>query len=557
MLQERFRRWRRNAGFWLLVLIMLIVLLVAVYTYKGYRNAATELVLERDEQLVVLSAARLREELGNLSENLEVLARSRDLSSGDPARQREAIEEAAPRLAIFDGGVLLLDEKGLVLLSYPERGDLNGEDLSDQALFQGVFDENLLFVSDVQRMGMDGQQVVMIGVPIQGDEGQFSGALVGMFELGADSLSAFYASIVRLRLGQSGTTYIADSSGRILYDSGSGRIGRSLTVEQLSILDEDGGPEALLTVDEHGNQIVAAFAPVPGTPWELIIEDDWAILTQSTRRFSNVLLLSFGVAMVLPPLSLAILSRQRRFRILADSLPQREEHIVRVLRRELHPQQLPVLPGWDLLFKQHTGKEGGHDFFDSIITPDGRLLLVVGRVEVGGVEGALALVTTRSMLRSSGLQMVDPGEALERCNKLLCAERAEAFAVRSLYMLLEPSTGRLCYANAGQPTFFIAGSELRIENQVRDQAMGTSMETGYKSAELHIGSGESLVILGPGMMEAINTSNQSFREQAADILRRGHLDNAAMAENLLVEFERFAGRVNDNDKSVLILRRIE
>ncbi|MGD8850036.1 MAG: cache domain-containing protein, partial [Anaerolineales bacterium] len=339
MLQERFRRWRRNAGFWLLVLIMLIVLLVAVYTYKGYRNAATELVLERDEQLVVLSAARLREELGNLSENLEVLARSRDLSSGDPARQREAIEEAAPRLAIFDGGVLLLDEKGLVLLSYPERGDLNGEDLSDQALFQGVFDENLLFVSDVQRMGMDGQQVVMIGVPIQGDEGQFSGALVGMFELGADSLSAFYASIVRLRLGQSGTTYIADSSGRILYDSGSGRIGRSLTVEQLSILDEDGGPEALLTVDEHGNQIVAAFAPVPGTPWELIIEDDWAILTQSTRRFSNVLLLSFGVAMVLPPLSLAILSRQRRFRILADSLPQREEHIVRVLRRELHPQQ--------------------------------------------------------------------------------------------------------------------------------------------------------------------------------------------------------------------------
>ena len=559
MVQHWYRRWSRNAGFWLLLVVMTIVLAVAAYTYSGYRREAAELVLERDEQLVVLSATRLREELGNLAGNLELLARSRDLSSSDPQRQRAAMEEAATRLAVFDGGVVLLDERGIVQLTHPEMPELIGEDWSDQALFQNVFDQSLLFISDIQRTGSNDGQVVLLGVPMQGEVGQFSGALVGMFKLGEDTLSAFYASVVRLRLGQSGTTYIVDGSGRILFDSESQRIGRSLNSEELVLLDIQSEAKAIFTEDERGNQIVAAVAPVPGTSWYLIIEEDWAILTQSTRRFSNILLLSFGVALVLPPLGLAIMTRQRRFRLFADVLPPQEDHIVKLFRQELHPQELPMLPGWDLFFKHDSGRSGGHDFFDAMITPIGHLMLVVGHVEAGGVKGALALTTTRSMLRSTGLQMIEPHEALNQCNKLLCAERPEAYSVRSLYLVLDPSTGVLSYANSGQPAVFVAGPEVRREREEADLPMGTSIEVEYQAGELVIESGEALVLLSPTMMEAENFEGEIFGEEVAAILAREHVDNEAMAENIFIDYDRFVGRgaQKDNDRSILILRRLE
>ncbi|MGD8634430.1 MAG: cache domain-containing protein, partial [Anaerolineales bacterium] len=288
-LQVWLRRWTRNAGFWLLVFIMIAVLIVAGYTYVGYRQAATDLVLQRDKQLVVLSAARLREELGNLAENLVLLARSRDLASGDLERQQKAIEDSVPRLAIFDGGVILLDERGSVKVVYPEKPEIIGMDWSELALFLSVFDEAPLFISDSFRMIPDEDPVILLGVPIQDEEGQFSGAIVGSFKLGEDTLSAFYASMVRLRLGQSGTTYIVDGSGHIIYDSRSEKIGRSLSVEQLSAFDLEGEANAFLTEDDQGNRVVAASAQVPGATWQLIIQDDWATLTQSTRRFSNIL----------------------------------------------------------------------------------------------------------------------------------------------------------------------------------------------------------------------------------------------------------------------------
>ncbi|MGD2059123.1 MAG: SpoIIE family protein phosphatase, partial [Anaerolineales bacterium] len=547
-----------NAGFGLLVFIMIAVLIVAGYTYVGYRQAATDLVLQRDKQLVVLSAARLREELGNLAENLVLLARSRDLASGDLERQQKAIEDSVPRLAIFDGGVILLDERGSVKVVYPEKPEIIGMDWSELALFLSVFDEAPLFISDSFRMIPDEDPVILLGVPIQDEEGQFSGAIVGSFKLGEDTLSAFYASMVRLRLGQSGTTYIVDGSGHIIYDSRSEKIGRSLSVEQLSAFDLEGEANAFLTEDDQGNRVVAASAQVPGATWQLIIQDDWATLTQSTRRFSNILLLSFAVALALPPLSLAILSRQRRFRLVANVLPPREDHFVRTLRRELQPKQLPILPGWDLFLKHDTGEKGGHDFFDAVVTLDGQLMVLAGHVEGGGVKGALALAATRSVLRSCSQQMLEPREALDRCNRLLCAERMETYSVRCIYTLVNPFSGSLRYANAGQPPFFIVNQDVSLPSQVLDLPMGASVDAQYSDVELHIEHGEAAVLLGSSMMQAKNFKGERFEEAVIEILRREHMSDEAMAEDLIVEYERFIGRgaVDDHELSVLILRRL-
>ncbi|HET7011351.1 MAG TPA: hypothetical protein VFI11_11285, partial [Anaerolineales bacterium] len=73
-----------NLGLWPLGLTMVALLGVVVYTYLAYRQAATDLVLERDKQLTVLSAVRLQTDLSDYADLLVFLARTREMSEGGP-----------------------------------------------------------------------------------------------------------------------------------------------------------------------------------------------------------------------------------------------------------------------------------------------------------------------------------------------------------------------------------------------------------------------------------------------------------------------------------------
>jgi signal transduction histidine kinase len=57
---------------------------------------------------------------------------------------------------------------------------------------------------------------------------------------------------------------------------------------------------AYRTQDFEGQEIVASFAPVPGTPWGLVMEESWASLTDSSRRYGQLLFLLLGMGVVVP-----------------------------------------------------------------------------------------------------------------------------------------------------------------------------------------------------------------------------------------------------------------
>jgi hypothetical protein len=146
-----------------------------------------------------------------------------------------------------------------------------------------------VYISDVVDDGQDGQEVVVISVPIQGGSGEFVGALAGMFKLGEPTVSSLYASVVRLRLPQTGSTYLVDGNGRLLYDSEGSAIGGTLQdVGLTEALTAGGG--AYRTRDADGRDIVAASAPIPNTGWTLVLEDDWDILTASSQRYARILI---------------------------------------------------------------------------------------------------------------------------------------------------------------------------------------------------------------------------------------------------------------------------
>jgi hypothetical protein len=159
----------RNAALWPLALVMLVLVAAVVFTYMAYREAATDLVLERDEQVTELSAARLQQALGNYGDLLTDLARTGEMSGGGIATQIAALNAASPRLSVFDGGVILIDGRGRVRGAVPERPELVARDWSDRDFFQDVLAGDSLSIADAQQITPVDPYAVIMAVPIRGE----------------------------------------------------------------------------------------------------------------------------------------------------------------------------------------------------------------------------------------------------------------------------------------------------------------------------------------------------------------------------------------------------
>ena len=224
--RERRESLRSKIIAWSFVPTAIILAAVALLNFYSYQQVTENLVIERDRELARLSAGQLGSELTQHGELLASVVRTFDLRAGDPAQWQATIERAANRLAVFDGGTIVLDGHGTIVASHPDRPDLIGQDRSYRPYYRAMLHSQSTYFSDAIPEGAGGAHVVAVAVPIIGAQTENQGTMVGMFRIGATSVSAFYASIVKMRLEQEGSAYLVDGLGRVIYRTG-GQIGRA------------------------------------------------------------------------------------------------------------------------------------------------------------------------------------------------------------------------------------------------------------------------------------------------------------------------------------------
>lgn len=502
-------RGRRNLIAWILALVMLGLLTIVVYTYQAYRQAATDLIMSRDEQLVILAAARLRDELLNFGEDLDDIVRRDVTTSSNPKLTREA-RESQPRTDVFDAGITLLNDHGVVLATFPHRPEILGLNWSDRDYFRAMLNEDRLFISDIVEDGQEGTPVIVIAVPIFGEQNTFEGVLAGMLQLGESTTSAFYASIIRLRIGQSGDVYIADGDGRIIFDSNNDRVGNSLSTEELEIIQSADNTSIRLVEDDQGQKVVIATTPVPSTNWTLVVEEDWNFLTQSIRKYNYIFILSFIAALTLPPAFFYSLRKQSIIPSLRDAtLTTNDLHLKQKLHNEFHPQRLPVLPGWSILY-DHINNTSGRDFADIRVLLDGRLLVNLGEINRASSIYAIISSAIRSLVGYTVAQLKFPHEILQACNEMICSSFGETTTIRNIHLTLDPLEGLVQYAHADFPPVFLFGDEVAVEPFDYDQIMGLNPDVSYKTVSQQIGKGEGILIISPSMLQHPNFVGQTF-----------------------------------------------
>lgn len=552
-----WKRWRRRLIAGLVVLTLGALAAVAVLVYAAYQRTSAELVIERDRQVTYLSAARLKDEFAKFSDELVALARTPEVSGGIVEGRGSELARVGRRLSVFDGGAVLLDNFGKVRAAHPERPEILGADWSDRDFFRELLVSPGVYFSDAAGDGPDGSQVVVMSVPVRGDSGEFVGVLAGLFRLGEPRNSAFYAGIIRLRLGQGGSTYVIDGSGKILYDSDYSRIGERFDVAALPGFAAGRGAGRMR--DAEGHDIVAAYAPVPGTRWLLVSEVEWAAITGPIQRYARTLLILLAVGMVLPVLGMALLLREQNSALLERERADQEERAASLIQQRILPQQVPMLPGWSLAVSYQPSRMGRGDFHDFTILPDGRLVFVLGAVGETGLLAAHLMATTRAVFRGAARQELPPAEVLECSNGLLASELQPDTHIACMYGLLDPATGRLQMANAGFNEPHFGGNGTGKQLRAPGEPLGVRPEARYEQVEVTLEPGQYAVFFSDGLISARNDRGEAFGDaRLAELLARPAVDAPAVIEALLAGHRIFTGRsgARDRDLTLLVVQRM-
>ena len=205
-----------------LVPMALVLVAMALIVLYEYGRVAQDVVEQRDTELARVSAARLSEGLSQYSRLLQEIAAGDDVRSMEPARLALASEEAQDLLYVFDAGLAVYDSEGLALaprqgMDFPIPSKLDEMRRTLRPVFSDVFQNEI-----------SGEDVMLIGVPIVGSDGDLKGVLAGMSTVKYSLLGSTYAEMLEFKAGRSGYAYLVDGNGQVVYHRHSSQVGGSL-----------------------------------------------------------------------------------------------------------------------------------------------------------------------------------------------------------------------------------------------------------------------------------------------------------------------------------------
>jgi serine phosphatase RsbU (regulator of sigma subunit)/anti-sigma regulatory factor (Ser/Thr protein kinase) len=223
------------------------------------------------------------------------------------------------------------------------------------------------------------------------------------------------------------------------------------------------------------------------------------------RRLLNTL-----AAQAAPALRVAQLARQQQAEARERERIAQELRVARVIQQTLLPKEIPALPGWQMAAHWQPARAVSGDFYDFITFPDGRLAIIVGDVTDKGVPAALVMATTRSILRAAAERLVSPGAVLGQANNNLCPDIPPNMLVTCLYILLDPRTGHVNYANAGHNLPYMRTDQGVIELRARGMPLGLMPDMDYEEKEAQIAPGDQMILYSDGLIEAHNVHGEMF-----------------------------------------------
>lgn len=264
-------------------------------------------------------------------------------------------------------------------------------------------------------------------------------------------------------------------------------------------------------------------------------------------------ILSELATQVAPALRVAQMVQEQQQEVRARERIEQELRTAQSIQKAFLPKEVPELAGWQLMPYYQPAREVGGDFYDFIALDGDRLALIIGDVTGKGVPAALVMATVLTMLRSAARTSNSPAEILARVNDLLVEEIPMGVFVTCFYALLDPRSGRLCYANAGHEAPYRCQRNHASELWATGMPLGILPGSNYEEFDATLAPGESLLFYSDGLVEAHSPGGEMFGFPRLQTLLSKLTGNTALLDFVLAQLHNFTGDRWEQEDDVTLL----
>jgi sigma-B regulation protein RsbU (phosphoserine phosphatase) len=237
---------------------------------------------------------------------------------------------------------------------------------------------------------------------------------------------------------------------------------------------------------------------------------------------------------------------------------QSELNVATDIQASLLPRLFPAFPHrseFDIFASMDPAKEVGGDFYDFFFVDDNNLCFLIADVAGKGVPAALYMMVTKTLLKSEGQRLGEPGQILSCVNNVLAADNDTCMFATVFCAILDTRTGVVRYSNAGHnPPLIIDARGIQYMTPKAGFVLGPMEDRVFDPEQLTLQPGDTLFLYTDGVTEAANSADELYGErQLLAALQNGPRGKLAeMVHHIRVDVQRHANGAPQSDDVTML-----
>ena len=200
------------------------------------------------------------------------------------------------------------------------------------------------------------------------------------------------------------------------------------------------------------------------------------------------------------------------------------------MQSRLLPTVSPGILGFDIAGKCYPAEFAAGDHFDYLFLKNGAFVAVIGDVSGHGVGPAILMAYLHAHLRSLARVHTDLCELIVQANNILENASSEQNFVTLLAIQFDCQARTMSYVRCGHPPGFIMSAAGKVTAWMEDGGLplGVLAEAEFcRSDPVPLHSGDMVVMLTDGILEAVSPENVEFGVNRTVELVREHRNQSA------------------------------
>ncbi len=239
---------------------------------------------------------------------------------------------------------------------------------------------------------------------------------------------------------------------------------------------------------------------------------------------------------------------------------EEELNVARTIQKNLLPNIIPEIAGYEIVGMNHSSKQVGGDYYDVIRIDNTHVALAIGDVSGKGVPASLLMANLQAALRVIIASQPNLAAVVGQLNNLIHANTGMDKFITFFLGVLDTSTHTLTYVNAGHNIPFLVGDEGTV--RLLDKGgliLGIMPDYQYQTETIPLKKGDLLLCYTDGVNEAINEADEEFGEEALQELLLIHRRKpiGQILDIIWQAIQEFSGGMPQTDDVTLLgLRRV-